>query len=126
MRKPISRAKSAAPEHPLADGHDHPRQSTSKESEAEKKAEYAAPFPPDAPPISAIHRRFGKPDAVYTYFNENDHPLFQIRRWNANTTGADKVLLPLTLWRLPVTGKLEWRTKAPPKPRPLYRLNDIA
>jgi len=66
---------------------------------------------PGRPP----NRPNGDPSIVYDYTDADGNLIFQVRRWEANSTGK-KRFLPLT----------DGANKAPPKPWPLYRLAALA
>ena len=64
----------------------------------------------------------GQPSMLWTYLDELGRPLFQRPRYDF-PDGSKKV----TWWsafRLP-DGKLEWKPQGPPKPRPLYGLQNL-
>ena len=104
------------------------RERDSRQQEQQQSAEpeplHVAPVPPDAPPPPNRHPSLGKPHVVFTYRNAEGQTLFHIARWEASDERR-KVFLPLTLW-LGRDGKLGWKWKGAPAPRPLYALDRLA
>ena len=83
--------------------------------------EHVAPVPSDAPKPLESHRGHGRPSALWTYRDAAGRVLRYVGRFD----GADgKVVLPPTLWRS--QGRLQWRWKGEPAPRPLYGLQGLA
>lgn len=80
------------------------------------------PIPADAPPAPQAHGKHGRPERRYTYTTADGKPAFFIDRY---ATPDGKVFSQLTAWRN-TAGKVEWQWKAPPPPRPLYGLHDLA
>ena len=81
------------------------------------------PVPDDAPVPPAAHPKHGKPAGRWAYLDAGGAVNFYHCRFEPK--GERKQFAPLTLWRLP-SGKLEWRFKAPPAPRPLCGLDRLA
>jgi uncharacterized protein (DUF927 family) len=81
------------------------------------------PIPADAPLPPVSHSRHGKPAKRWPYLAANGAVNFYHDRFEPK--GERKQFSPLTLWRLP-SGKLEWKFKAPPAPRPLCGLDRLA
>ena len=79
------------------------------------------PVPNDAPAPPSSHSRHGKPSQRYAYTTAAGAVNFYHDRYEAKKAGERKQFAPLTLWRS-VAGKLEWRFKAAPEPRPLFGL----
>lgn len=79
------------------------------------------PVPSDAPAPPSSHSRHGKPSQRYAYTTAAGVVNFYHDRYEAKQPGERKQFAPLTLWRT-VAGKLEWRFKAAPDPRPLFGL----
>lgn len=79
------------------------------------------PVPDDAPAPPSSHSRHGKPSQRYAYTTAAGAVNFYHDRYEAKKAGERKQFAPLTLWRS-VAGKLEWRFKAAPEPRPLFGL----
>ncbi|MBL8488424.1 MAG: DUF927 domain-containing protein, partial [Rhodocyclaceae bacterium] len=81
------------------------------------------PIPEDAPPPPAVHSRHGRPAHRWAYTTAEGAPCFFHDRYEP--AGERKQFAPLTLWRRP-DGRMAWQFKAPPAPRPLYGLPDLA
>ncbi|MBI4997282.1 MAG: DUF927 domain-containing protein [Rhodocyclales bacterium] len=78
------------------------------------------PIPSDAPAAPKAHSKHGKPSTVYPYINEAGEPTGFVYRWDAAPPEhPKKEFAPLTLWRNSA-GRMEWRFKHWPPPRPLY------
>lgn len=82
------------------------------------------PIPADAPAPPATHSRHGKPSRRWAYTTADGAVNFYHDRYEPKTQGARKEFAPVSLWRTPA-GRLEWRFKAPPAPRPLYGLPSL-
>ncbi len=91
-------------------------------AEAQPSGEWVAPVSEGAPEARRSHNAKGQPGQVWTYRDGVGRVLFHVCRFDKVEGG--KELLPLTLWR--EAGRLSWRWKAPPVPRPLYRLDALA
>src|ERR1700730_8034267 len=74
------------------------------------------PVPHDAPPLPQKHWVLGQPSMRWSYHGA-DGLLYEM--WRFDPSGERKQFYPLTLWRA-ANGRVEWRWKAPPTPRPLY------
>lgn len=83
----------------------------------------AMPIPPDAPEPSAAHSRHGRPARRWSYLDAGGRVNFYHCRFEP--PGERKVFAPLSLWKFP-DGRLSWLYKAPPGPRPLLGLPDLA
>lgn len=81
------------------------------------------PVPADAPPVPESHRGSGTASARWTYRDETGAELGQVLRFDAN---GSKTFRPLTLWRDRLSGKLVWKWRSWPEPRPLYGLDALA
>ena len=81
------------------------------------------PVPDDAPAPPAAHSRHGKPAARWAYTDAAGAVCFYHDRYEPK--GERKQFSPVTLWRFP-DGRLQWQFKAPPAPRPLLGLPDLA
>ena len=81
------------------------------------------PVPEDAPAPPAVHSRHGRPAARWAYTDAAGALCFFHDRYEPK--GERKQFSPLTLWRFP-DGRLHWQFKAPPAPRPLLGLLDLA
>jgi putative DNA primase/helicase len=85
--------------------------------------ELIVPVPADAPRAPGVHPTLGKPLARWGYYDAKGGFLFAVCRWN--TADGGKIFLPMSLWRHE-SGRLEWRWKSVPAPRPLYNLDKLA
>lgn len=83
------------------------------------------PAPDDAPAPPASHARHGKPSHRWAYLAADGRVNFYHDRYEPKAAGERKQFAPLTLWRT-ADGRLEWRFKAPPEPRPPYGLPALA
>lgn len=81
------------------------------------------PIPPEAPPPPLAHSRHGRPAGRWAYATAEGAVCFYHDRYEPK--GERKQFSPLTLWRLP-DGKMQWQFKAPPAPRPLLGLPELA
>jgi putative DNA primase/helicase len=86
------------------------------------EGELVSPIPADAPPFPPAHHKLGKPTARWRYCDVSGRLLFEI--WRFDPAGEQKQFLPITLWR--ENGRLRWRWKGVPAPRPLYGLERLA
>ena len=82
------------------------------------------PVPDNAPAPPSSHTRHGKPSQRYAYTTAMGVLNFYHDRYEPKKSGERKQFAPLTLWRTKA-GKLEWRYKAAPDPRPLYGLPSL-
>lgn len=85
--------------------------------------ECVMPIPDDAAPPPKTHPRHGKPAGRWAYLDPSGRVNYYHDRYEPK--GERKQFSPLTLWRLP-SGKLEWRWKAAPDPRPIFGLDLLA
>lgn len=83
------------------------------------------PAPEDAPAPPASHARHGKPSKRWAYLAADGKVNFYHDRYEPKAEGERKQFSPVSLWRTP-SGRLEWRFKAPPEPRPPYGLPSLA
>lgn len=83
---------------------------------------WTSPIPDDAPPPPASLKGVGKASRIWTYRNSTGTPLFRVLRFDRKE--GEKEFRPQTLWR--ENGRLAWRFKAAPLPRPLYGLDRLA
>ncbi len=83
------------------------------------------PTPADAPAPPVSHSRHGKPSYRWAYLAADGRVNFYHDRYEPKAAGERKQFAPLTLWRT-AAGRLEWRFKAPPEPRPPYGLPTLA
>lgn len=83
------------------------------------------PVPDDAEAAArAAARLFGRAaDHIWSYKDENGHPLSAVARWN--DSNGDKKVRPLAYVRYP-DGREDWTFKHHPSPRPLYNLDQLA
>ncbi len=106
----------------VAAGADKGQSGKAKGTKAEAGGEWVAPVPDDAPQPKRPSATMGQPGEVWTYRDADGRILSYVARFDKADGGKD--LRPRTLWR--EGGKLVWRWKAPPLPRPLYRLDALA
>ncbi|MGI8567654.1 MAG: hypothetical protein ACR2KT_00445, partial [Methylocella sp.] len=85
------------------------------------KSECVIPVPQDAPPIPTKHPGLGKLPCRWPYLDKNGALLFEVCRFE---TPDGKEFRPLSLWRAS-NGRLEWKWKGVPEPRPLYGLDRL-
>ncbi|MBF0371598.1 MAG: DUF927 domain-containing protein [Magnetococcales bacterium] len=90
-----------------------------------KKAETWKPITPipDEAPEPPSHYRMGEPSQRWTYCDAEGRVLFYISRFDK--PDGEKEMLPLTFCQ-GTDGKLQWRWKSVPAPRPLYNLKGLA
>jgi uncharacterized protein (DUF927 family) len=86
------------------------------------KGECVMPVPAGAPRSPEVHPKLGSLSARWNYRDSSGAALFAVCRFN---TSSGKEIRPLSLWR-GRTGRLEWRWKHVPEPRPLYGLSKLA
>jgi putative DNA primase/helicase len=80
------------------------------------------PAPDAAPEPDFKHHKHGEPSAGWTYRDAGGRLLFYTLRFDQPDGG--KEILPRCYGIL--KGRTGWHWKAPPEPRPLYRLNQLA
>jgi hypothetical protein len=80
------------------------------------------PVPQDAPRPCFDHRSYGSPNGVWPYKDANGDTLFYICRYEP--PGGTKQVLPWTYWD--DENGTGWRAKAPPSPRALFNLDQLA
>jgi putative DNA primase/helicase len=76
---------------------------------------------PDEPPAAPRHQKHGTPSATWVYRDAEGRPLFMVARFDVP---GGKEVLPLTFGTL--RGRGGWHWRAPPDPRALYGLPDLA
>lgn len=82
-----------------------------------------SPIPDAAPPPDLNQVIYNvRPTTVWTYRDAAGAALFHVRRFDP--VGKRKQFLPLSYGTL--DGRLGWHPKHPAKPRPLYRLDELA
>lgn len=81
------------------------------------------PVPDNAPLPPAAHSRHGKPVGRWAYRDAAGAVCFYHDRYDPK--GERKQFAPLSLWRSS-DGKMAWQFKAPPSPRPLLGLPELA
>ncbi len=95
---------------------------------SKQKPEYnpIVPVPSDAPPCDFIHSELGKPTKLYAYHNANGDLLMYEARWEYKDDDGkkQKQIYPISYCDLG-NGKRGWRSKAIPKPYPIYNLDLI-
>jgi len=100
-------------------------QSAPSAPSAQPQAQCVMPVPDDAPPPPKAHARHGKPSGMWAYRSPDGAVMFYHCRFDPKAEGERKQFAPLTLWRN-AAGKLSWEWKAPPEPRPLLGLDELA
>lgn len=95
---------------------------TTRKSAPKPKGEWLCPVPADAPDARTSHNHHGKPSAAWAYRNAFGRVIHWVCRFDK--PDGSKEILPLTLWR--ESGRLDWRWRAAPVPRPLYGLDQLA
>jgi putative DNA primase/helicase len=80
------------------------------------------PVPPMAPAPPSHLPKFGKPSAVWPYYDAAGGLLGYVHRYDASD---GKQFRPLTLWQS-TAGVLKWNFKSWPEARPLYGLQQLA
>lgn len=89
----------------------------------EAAASWQAELPaPEEPPEAWRHPRLGMPVYGWTYRDAEQRPLFRVFRFNL--PDGRKEFSPLTYGT--AKGQRRWHWKAPPAPRPLYGLAELA
>ena len=81
------------------------------------------PVPESAPEPDTRHPKHGDPSASHAYRDENGELLFYVCRFEPS--GGAKQFAPLVCVQY-ANGSLGWAWKAPPTPRPLYGLDELA
>lgn len=81
------------------------------------------PVPDDAQPPPAAHQRHGRPVKRWAYRDGAGRVCFYHDRYEPK--GERKQFAPLTLWRSS-GGRLSWQFKAPPVPRPIMNVDQLA
>jgi putative DNA primase/helicase len=95
---------------------------TAIEAPVADKGECIMPVPANAPERPKTHWTCGAPSHVWTYSDPRGDVLSYVFRFE---TADGKEIRPLSLWRAP-NGRVEWRWKGVPEPRPLYGLDRLA
>lgn len=82
------------------------------------------PAPADAPPVTFRHPEFvGQPSLIWEYRDADGRRLGYVCRFEL--AHGNKDYRPYTLWR-DEEGRMQWRWKSWPTPRPLYGLDKLA
>lgn len=102
-----------------------PKKSNSGADSSEGGDTCIMPAPADAPAPPVSHSRHGKPSHRWAYLAADGRVNFYHDRYEPKAAGERKQFAPLTLWQT-AAGRLEWRFKAPPEPRPPYGLPTLA
>jgi uncharacterized protein (DUF927 family) len=100
-----------------------PAEALSKPAAEAEQGVCVMPIPGDAPPPPALHPRHGKPAARWLYLDQSGAVMFHHCRFEP--TGERKQFAPLSLWKM-ADGRMLWKWKAPPEPRPLLGLDRLA
>lgn len=95
-----------------------------KTQKTQKKSalQIVMPVPTDAPALPEKHFKYGMIPKSWTYKDINGKELGHVVRFDPE--GQRKQILPLTLWK--ENGKLVWKWKQFPAPRPLYFANGLS
>lgn len=109
---PLDKFAPLAP-HELASGPESQRE--------DDPGECVMPVPDAAPTCPSSHHRLGAPSCRWTYLDRDGATLFHVCRFE---TTDGKEFRPLSLWRAS-NGRLEWRWKSVPEPRPIYHLDRL-
>ena len=83
------------------------------------------PVPDKAPPPLAAHPSHGNPSKRWAYCSADGAVCFYHCRFEPRREGERKQFAPLTLWR-EKSGRMVWKWKAPPDPRPIYGQEELA
>lgn len=109
---------------PLSDA----EKANAKKAKPGKSAEKTPiiPVPPDAPPMKYRHRTHGEPSKAWPYHDAEGRLVGYVARWDfTNDEGQPgKAVLPVTYCKLD-DGRIDWRSKGIPAPRPLFGLPDL-
>lgn len=89
----------------------------------DRPATCCLPVPDDAPK-PPLHPRWGKPVRAWVYRDAAGKRIGGVCRFEP--AAGKKEIVPLTCWRDDETGRLSWRWKQWPVPRPLYGLDRLA
>jgi uncharacterized protein DUF3631 len=111
----------------------------SKPSETDEDTEIVSRVPSNSPDPNITAKFFANKFGViddgssyrFDYRNAAGELLFCVYRFEPPgggklSTGKDKEIRPLSLWHHRTSGKLQWRSKWPPAPLPLYGLERLA
>ncbi len=123
IAKPDRRNQRQPNERAAGDRQASPPRKKPPEATAADGAACLMPIPDDAPPPPVAHSRHGKPAGRWAYRDAAGAVCFYHDRYEPK--GERKQFSPLTLWRFP-DGRLQWQFKAPPAPRPLLGLPELA
>ncbi len=85
--------------------------------------DYLAPVPKGMRSVPTSHPQLGDAKAIYSYTNADGFVLFHVIRFE--DPRERKSYRPASVWR-GADGKPEWRWAAPPSPRPLFNLYELA
>ncbi|HKB59525.1 MAG TPA: DUF927 domain-containing protein [Gallionellaceae bacterium] len=88
-------------------------------------AQCVMPVPGNAPSGPDAHPKHGKCSGRWAYRAPDGAVMFYHWRFDPKRIGDRKQFAPQTLWR-DEKGKLSWEWKAPPAPRPLFGLYELA
>ncbi len=94
------------------------------EPETPPEWEWVAEVPDGAPDMHLAHVKRGRPERVAVYKSRAGRVMGAVMRFR--TSGGGKDDIPHTLWRHVASGRLEWKWRGFPVPRPLYGLEGLA
>lgn len=90
------------------------------------EARIILPIPTDAPPMPRTFGGLGTLVGQWRYSDAAGHGLFHVLRFESIVNGVTKKsVVPMSLWRR-TDGRMEWRMKQVPGPRPLYNLCQLS
>lgn len=84
--------------------------------------QWVHPIPDYAPEPPTVHSKNGAPTERDAYFDESGQLCFYQNRFDVD---GEKRFAPLSLW-MTTDGIYEWQWKAPPAPRPIFGLDQLA
>ncbi|MFM9864491.1 MAG: AAA family ATPase [Micropepsaceae bacterium] len=85
--------------------------------------QYLAPLPKGMRSVSTTHPQLGDAKHIYSYTNSEGFVMFHVIRFE--DPKERKTYRPASVW-MGAGGKPEWRWLAPPGPRPLFNLYELA
>jgi Domain of unknown function (DUF6371) len=88
----------------------------------EPEGDLIVPVSADPPQLPESHFALGRPSMTWVYRDAHGNVMFYVLRFE---TPDGKETRPLSLWKAP-NGRVEWRWKGVPVPRPLYGLHRLA
>ena len=84
------------------------------------------PVPADAPRMKFRHPQHGEPSKAWPYHDAEGRLVGYVCRWDFTDDAGkpDKEVLPVTFCDIG-NGRIDWRSKGIPAPRPLFGLPDL-